>query len=370
MSDSLQQFIDSVHGKVSRGKGEEAYRMMAEAATQQVNLPLRRAAGMLLLRYGHYGEPALSCMEAVAAIQPKDPQVLHVLAMLQWARDQGETGPTSALDTARRLVTLAPDQPGALTLLGRIALSARQYQESYLAFAAAAATQQQPAAYGPQRLLASSLMRGVGHVAFTLDEITYTFGLAVHTTQAIESSIVHCAGQLTEIQELRYLKSVLDQVDVIVEVGVLLANHSSFFLHNLRPKRLYLFEADPTMLPEIQKNTALNNKNGTEIILRQVFIGADGGDPIDIMGNLIPQRSLSGMVSEHVDFLKVDTDGGELPFLIGAEELIMTSRPFVMMETDTVTDAPVQEWFSSRGYARQYRVERGNYFNNFFRHEG
>lgn len=153
---------------------------------------------------------------------------------------------------------------------------------------------------------------------------------------------------------------------MIVEVGVLLANHSAFFLQTLAPKRLHLFEADPTMLPEIRRNTAANNKGGTEVHLHQAFIGAEGGEPIEILGSRVPQRALSSLVPERVDFLKVDTDGGELPFLAGAEDLIMTSRPFVMMETDTVTDTPVQEWFATRGYTRQHRIERGHYFNNFF----
>lgn len=367
MNSTPQQFVDRVHEAVSNGMGEAARGMMDEVATRETaSLPLRRAAGLLLVQYGHYGEPALSCMETVAALQPNDPQVLRALATLRWIRDQRVAGATPALDAARRLVALVPDDGPALSLLGWVALSARQYKESYRAFTAAVATRQLATSLAPQLRLVDTLMRGGDRVAFTLDGVTYNFGLAVHTTQATESSIVHCSGWLTEMEELRYLKSALEQADVIVEVGVLLGNHSVFFLQNLAPKRLHLFEVDPSMLPEIRRNTDANNRYGTEIFLHQAFIGADGGEPFHVAGVPVPQRSLSGMVPERVDFLKVDTDGGELPFLAGAEELIVTSRPFVMMETDTVTDAPVQEWFAARGYVRRHRIEHGHYFNNFF----
>ncbi|WP_085553564.1 FkbM family methyltransferase [Azospirillum agricola] len=366
MSQTVREFAARIHDLVASGDGERARSLLVEAVARRDALALCRVAGLLLIQYGHYSEPALiPGLEAVAAVAPQDTDVLRALATALWVRDQRAAERVEALDAARRLVAANPEDSGALHLLGMIALTKRQFLEAYLAFSTGM-TATPPLPLDASRRLAGFLLRGIRRLSFPVDGLTYEFGLAVHTPQAMESSVAHCAGQLTEMEELRYLKTVLGRAPVIAEVGVLLGNHSAFFLKNLSPRTLHLFEADVSCLEEIRENARANNAGGADIHLHHAFIGDPDGEPVEIGGTRLPQSALSSLVAERVDFLKVDTDGGEMGFLAGAEGLIQTSRPFVMMETDTVTDRPVRAWFAARGYEERHRIDHGHYFNTFF----
>lgn len=366
MSQTVQEFVERIQAAVARGEGEAARSALNAAVAQHDVLPLCRVAGLLLVQYGHYTEPGLIAgLEAVAAVVPKDPDVLRALATALWVRDQKAVDRTEALVMARRLVAANPEDAGALHLLGMIALTKRSFLEAYLAFSTGMGAAPPLPLDGPRRL-AGFLLRGIKRVVLPVDGLSYDFGLAIHTPQAAESSVAHCTGHLTEMEELRYLRSVLGQAEVVVEVGVLIGNHSAFFLKNLAPRTMHLFEADPSCLEEIRENVRANNVAETAVHLHNVFIGAPDGDPVEIGGTMIPQRPLSSLVTERVDFMKVDTDGGELAFLAGAEDLIQSSRPFVMMETDTATDRPVRAWFAARGYEERHRIGHGHYFNTFF----
>lgn len=366
MADTLQSFVTRIRGAVARGEGAAARQALADAIGKSEDPALRRAAAILLIEQGDYGiADVTATLEAVVATDPQDSAALQALAMAQWVRDQRDLQCIVALDTARRLVARSPLNGGALRLLGMIALTKRAYLESYLAFSAAAVANP-PLLLEAARRLAALLMRGVDHVTFSVEGQKYDFGLTVHTTQAMESSIAHCAGALTEMEELRYLKNQLGQANVIVEVGVLLGNHSAYFLKNLGPQRLYAFEADPSCLPEIRRNLDANNPGGIETVVRNLFVGVPDGAPVEIAGVMVPQAGLSSLVSERVDFIKIDVDGGEMSALAGAEALITASRPFVMIETEIVTDLQVRDWFLARGYELRHRIGHSNYFNNFF----
>ncbi|MGB0696519.1 MAG: FkbM family methyltransferase [Rhodospirillaceae bacterium] len=283
-----------------------------------------------------------------------------------WIRDQRIGMPTEALIAARRLADRAPQNAHVQVLLGFVALSARCFKESYLAL-------MQADYLHPLEIttrlacFANFMMRGEELATLNVDGVTYRFPLSAHTTQMIETGAAHCAGELTELEELRYLNSVLKKPEVMVEVGVLCGNHSAYFLQNFQPTKLILIEADPSMHPILDRTVAANNPGNSSVQCHTAFVGKQNGLLRSFADATVPERSLSSLISEPIDFLKVDVDGAELDVLAGAESLILDCQPFVMIETEQNTDLQVQEWFLSRGFALEHRIERGDYFNSFFK---
>jgi FkbM family methyltransferase len=192
-------------------------------------------------------------------------------------------------------------------------------------------------------------------VGFDLAGQRYTFDLTTHNAAAIESSAFHSVGALTEWDELTYLAGVLKRPQRIVEVGVLLGNHTAFFLKNFAPRHVTLIDADPANMTFIRRTAACNLAPGPapEVVMHCAFVGGAATDAVSFAGVQVAQRPLAALVPGAVDFLKIDVDGGEVALLNGAAGVIEQHRPAVMIETTPATHDAVCAWFKTRRYELQ-----------------
>lgn len=305
------------------------------------------------------GRAALAALPRTAACI----QLLLDAAQNAWIADQRTPAGTLARDLARRMVELVPDFADGYRLLGFAHLSRGEPREAYLALSAMKAA---PNAgnFDNFRALARHLMTGLTPVSFDLGGQRYTFELTTHNAAAIEAGAFHSIGLLTEWDELQYLAATM-RPERIAEVGVLVGNHSAFFLKTFAPTHLTLIDADPANLPFIRTAASFNLPDGPqpEITLHCAFIGADSRDAVTFAGAEVPMRPLNVLVPGPVDFLKIDVDGGELGLLDGAAEVIELYRPTVMIETTPTTHAPVLAWFAARGYHERRTFDHGGYRN-------
>lgn len=315
---------------------------------------------------GGFEDPRfLRSLEHWSSCRPSDPEILHLQTYAAWIRDQRHPERMEALTHARKLASLLPRNASALRMLGAVALSKQSWLEAYLAFAGAAFADP-PQICQAELRLALVLMQGRDQVTFRFGGESYTFPLSVHTTQAYESSMVHCSEKLTEAEELAYIEQLVPQGGSLVEVGVLLGNHTAFFQKRLRPKQLVLVEADPDCLPLIQRTVSANNMGGADIYLHHAFVGRAGGTAT--MGDVTYEtKALDELVSGSADFIKIDVDGVELDALSGAERLLATGNPILMIEVRKTTSVMVDSWLEARGFALVRRFEHGAYTNCVYR---
>lgn len=289
-------------------------------------------------------------------------------AQLAWIKDQRDPLATRARDSARRIVERAPDLPDGYRILGLAHLSRQEYRDAYLTFSAAAGLGTQ-VNYENFRNLAKLLMQGVSPIAFELEGQRYKFDLTTHNAEAIESSAFHSVGLLTELEELNHLKEVVspDGIEHVVEVGVLLGNHTAFFLKHLSPSRLTIIDADPENRPYIENTISYNAPSGAHnnAHLHTLFV-TDKSGTTKVAGQEVRKTTLDTLIDGTVDFIKIDVDGGEADLLKGAETMIKTSRPVVMIETAPATHARVVTWFEERAYSLGRVFDRGGYSNVFF----
>ena len=304
-----------------------------------------------------------ACVAGPLARTAEDIELLLAHAELAWIADQRDPTATRALTSARRLVELVPELPEGYRCLGLAALSRRDYREAFLAFSAGLALSP-PAPLETFRALARLLMTGIPKVGFEVGGQKYAFDLTTHNAAAIESSAFHASGMLTEWEELKFLGALLEPTKPrrIAEVGVLLGNHTAFFLKTFQPAHLTLVEADPANLPFIEHAIAYNATPRPEVVMHNAFAGAEEGE-ITFAGAKVPVRPLDGLIEGPLDFLKIDVDGGEENVLKGAARLIEGARPVVMIETTPATDGAVAAWFAARGYKQRRAFDHGAYRN-------
>ena len=306
------------------------------------------------------GRAALAALPRTAACI----QLLLDATQNAWIADQRTPAGTLARDLARRMVELVPDFADGYRLLGFAHLSRGEPREAYLALSAMKAA---PNAgnFDNFRALARHLMTGLTPVSFDLGGQRYTFELTTHNAAAIEAGAFHSIGLLTEWEELQFLGAHLGQPKRIAEVGVLVGNHTAYFLKAFAPTHVTLIDADPANVPFIRANVGhnLDPLAAPEVTLHTAFVGAKAASDVPFAGVTVPQKPLRDLVQGPVDFLKIDVDGGELGLLEGAASVIETYRPSIMIETTPATHDPVVAWFTARRYTLLRVFDRGGYRN-------
>ncbi len=335
-----------------------------------MNAPFAEARAALLADYrkGAGGADILRRLDA-AVTEPLDrsaenAELLLAHAQLAWIADQRNPNASRARQSAERLIEMVPDLADGYRLFGFACLTRREYRDAFLALSAVK-TIPTPMTLDNFRALARFLMSGVPKVSFPLAGETYAFDLTTHNAAAIESSAFHSVGLLTEWEELQYLATLLDPAKVkrIAEVGVLLGNHTAFFLKTLKPSHITLIDADPANTAFIARTVAYNRASPhPEVRQETAFVGAATGE-ITFAGTKVPVRPLTALVEGPVDFLKIDVDGGEETLLQGAAPVIENTKPIVMIETTPRTHTPVEQWFTARGYTTRKVFDHGDYRN-------
>jgi FkbM family methyltransferase len=335
------------------------------AAQENANDPVvAGAVGKLLLWRLQDHVRALPLVERALTVAPQDADLLTAHAYATWIQDQRNPTAGRALDSILRAADLRPGDGAVYRIMGMIALSRRNFALAQMALTKAVSLGINCALY---LALADALLSERGEVSFSLEGQTYSFALTTYSTQTIEAGSFHCAGALTELAELNYLRDKVAPGGVIAEVGVLVGNHSAFFLRNFRPRKLLLFDADPGLIPIIRANVDRNN-SGTEIAIHNAFIADTTADSLPFVGQSVPARRLSDLVTGKIDFLKIDVDGAEVDCLRGAAAVIETYRPFVMIEVTPITRSPVENWFRGRGYQLLGQIDHGSYCNLFWKY--
>ncbi len=359
---SATELTQQAEARLAQGDAAGAETLLRDAAVQSGAPEIAAVAGRFLLFRFQNHDAAFPLIARALAAFPDDPDLLQAHAYAAWIIDQRDPTATRALESILRLVDRRPSDGGAFRLMGMIALSRRNYALAQLAFHKAAGLGANVRVY---QALTEALLAGRSEATFALDGETYRFELTTQSTQTIEAGAYHCTGMLTEIAELRFLKDKIEPGGVIVEVGVLVGNHSAYFLRNFRPRKLLMFDADPALAPVIRRNAERNN-TGSEAVLQTAFIGAGG--TVDFGGKKVPVLPLADAVSDPVDFIKIDVDGAETDALQGAASLIEIHRPFVMIEVTPLTRNAVSAWFQARGYGLIGQIDHGAYCNLFWRH--
>ena len=206
-------------------------------------------------------------------------------------------------------------------------------------------------------------------MSFSLDGESYVFRLSCKNGQAMEADQHHAAGLLVELEELRFLKSWLPPVGKIVECGCLVGNHTVFFLKNLRPRVIEVYDACRWSLDEMAANVGLNatDEMDTELNCHHRAISGTSGERIDLLGEEVETITLAEAIPVDADFVKIDIDGMELESLDGLLAGLECSQAWLMIEVRAKDVGLFKERVARIGYRLDREMQRKVDSNLFFR---
>jgi hypothetical protein len=115
------------------------------------------------------------------------------------------------------------------------------------------------------------LAKAIENKTDVIEVADFKLPIAVFDGQAIESTLYHIGGELTEEDELTALEKEWETGRRILEIGALIGNHTAFFLKRLQPDSLTIYEMNPICIDYLRKTIFLNNvKTDVEIINEKV----------------------------------------------------------------------------------------------------
>ena len=188
---------------------------------------------------------------------------------------------------------------------------------------------------------------------------------------AVNSSVDHIqnfisTGQFYEIEELQIILKHCNNIENVLDVGANIGNHSVFLSHFLNPKKLYMIEPNPIVIPLLKANLGLNWHPSLDLS----YIGCGLGDqkhqarvgPI-AEANLGGTRLLSdenGSVTVYpadmlfpetkFDFVKIDAEGMEINVLKGMVNILERGVSILFVEVLLTHRSEVIHMLEEQGY--------------------
>jgi FkbM family methyltransferase len=146
------------------------------------------------------------------------------------------------------------------------------------------------------------------------------------------------------ISEARLIRSLLAPNMSVVDVGANIGYYTLMFAQVLGPEgRIIAIEPSPENLPELRLNVERNNLRNVEIIPKAVGnaqkgVGLRSGINSGVVRDettsaySVEQDLIDNIITEPIDFMKLDIEGYEAFALEGAHRILSKYRPTVFLE--------------------------------------
>ena len=361
--DSLPEEIDqeALHAQIDEAFAQAyAHPESAEAAQQ-----------VLFLVVGHAIFPRYR--EVLDLISPHiefindDAEAMLAFGYAAWVVDPKGLASLAEL-SFRRVVKLDPQMEQGYQLLAILYLTCRRWEDAYTVVMTGRDELGDDTLMEERLPLIEYLRSGVDQVNFTLDNVRYEFGLSCFNGQAVEADMHHCLGRLVEYEELQFLKTWLPSANKIVECGCLVGNHTIYFLKNLKPKVIDIYDASERSLSETAKNIGLNDSDDMDTVINCYHraIGKTSGETIELLGENVEAVSLRDAIDEETDFVKIDIDGMEEETLEGLVEGLQRSGAYLMIEVKKKFIPKFEKELGEIGYTLENKIVRNRDHNLFF----
>ena len=189
---------------------------------------------------------------------------------------------------------------------------------------------------------------------------------------AINSSIDHIQniirnGQFYEIEELSLILKHCNNIENILDVGANVGNHSVFFSHFLNPKKLYMIEPNPVVIPLLKANLGLNWHSSLDLSYIGFGLGETehnanigpilesnlGGTKLvnDDNGSINVYSADTLFPNTKFDLIKIDTEGMEIEVLNGMTKILNKVVKIIFIEVLLTLRTEVINMLEKKGYA-------------------
>lgn len=194
-------------------------------------------------------------------------------------------------------------------------------------------------------------------------------------TDMIQRQIL-LSGSLYEAGQLFRIKKEIAPGSVIVDAGANIGNHTLFFAIVCRAERVHAFEPLRITHSILQKNILINGLSN--VTTHNMALGAregscalfsfgaenTGSSSFDMAtGQDYAVTTIDAMNFERIDFIKIDVEGNQIPFLEGAQQTLRRLRPRIWIELHRKKGEyePADTALRDLGYRQQYALSESDF---------
>lgn len=289
-----------------------------------------------------------------------------------------------ALNYFHRALEISPKSFQAHQAIGNLLIRQNKLLEAKAEFSKALEINPSYQAAKTWLVLVDRLLKGDKLVSFDYQGIPIKFEL-IGKNLAVE--IANVSGKFYELAELEFIKENLNSSNpVIVDIGANTGNHLVYFAKIMQSAKVIPIEFYPEIIDILKRNISLNQINNVDLSKLGYALGKNSGKYFikehpakDLclteisdtnLGNSreVQVVTLDAIITEKIDFIKVDVQGTEIDALEGAKNLISRYQPDMLVEVAKNHIKEFMKFLEAINYQTVKVFDHGRYINFYIKH--
>lgn len=232
--------------------------------------------------------------------------------------------------------------------------------------------------------LVDRLLKGDNLVSFNYQNTPIKFEL---TGKNLAVEIANISGNFYELAELEFIRENLNSSNpVIVDIGANTGNHLVYFAKIMEAAKVIPIEFHPEVIEILKRHISINQVSNLDLSKLGYALGKNSGKYFisehpakDLCLTEISETkqgnsrevqvvTLDGIITEKIDFIKVDVQGTEIDALKGAKELISRYQPDMLVEVAKNHIKEFMKFLEIVNYQNVKAFDHGRYINFYIKH--
>ncbi|NEN92798.1 MAG: FkbM family methyltransferase, partial [Okeania sp. SIO3H1] len=231
--------------------------------------------------------------------------------------------------------------------------------------------------------LVDKLLKGDNLVSFNYQNTPIKFEI---TGKNLAVEIANIGGSFYELAELEFIRQNLKSSNpVIVDIGANTGNHLVYFAKFIQAAKVIPIEFHPEIIAALKRHISINQVSNIDLSKLGYALGKNSGKSFikehpakdlcltEIDDNIINGQELvvvplDEIITEKVDFIKMDVQGKEIDVLEGAKNLISSYRPDMLVEIAKNHIKDFRKFLAAVNYQTVKAFDHGRYVNFYIKH--
>ncbi|NEP81263.1 MAG: FkbM family methyltransferase [Okeania sp. SIO3C4] len=231
--------------------------------------------------------------------------------------------------------------------------------------------------------LVDKLLKGENLVSFNYQNTPIKFEI---TGKNLAVEIANVGGSFYELAELEFIRQNLKSTTpVIVDIGANTGNHLVYFAKFIQAAKVIPIEFHPEIIAALKRHISINQVSNIDFSKLGYALGKNSGKSFikehpakdlcltEIDDNIINGQELvvvplDEIITEKVDFIKMDVQGKEIDVLEGAKNLISSYRPDMLVEIAKNHIKDFRKFLAAVNYQTFKAFDHGRYVNFYIKH--
>ncbi len=288
-----------------------------------------------------------------------------------------------ALNYFRRSLEISPKSFQAHQAIGNLLIRQEKLLEAKSEFSQALQINPNYQAAKVWLTLVDKLLKGENIISFDYQNTPIKFEI---TGKNLAVEIANVGGNFYEVAELEFIRQNLKSPNpVIIDIGANTGNHLVYFAKIMQAAKVIPIEFHPDIIAALKRHISINQVSNIDLSKLGYAIGKNGGKSFirehpakdlcltEIADNIINGTevvvvTLDELISEKVDFIKVDVQGTEIDALVGAKNLISSYQPDMLVEVAKNHIKDFRKFLEAVRYQNIKAFDHGRYVNFYIKY--